>query len=145
MRGVEILESDPDELAQLVLGAHEDAPEWVDSFLEALARRRGGDLGRVLAVWGLNASEAAGMFGVSRQAVSKWLDQGIPAARAAQVADLSAATDLLVRYLKRERIPAVVRREASGLEGRSLVTLAQERSPRAALEACRAMFDFAAV
>ena len=43
-------------------------------------------------------------------AVSKWLEQGGPAERVETVADLAAATDLLVRYLQRDRIPAVVRR-----------------------------------
>jgi hypothetical protein len=48
-------------------------------------------------------------------AVSKWLEQGVPAERVETVADLAAATDLLVRYLQRDRIPAVVRRPAPAL------------------------------
>lgn len=140
-----ILDTEPRELAELLLDAHGDSPQWLDSFVEAIVRGRRGDLGRVLQVWGLNASEAAEIFGVSRQALSRWLTGGTPSARAAQVADLSAATDLLVRYVKTERIPAIVRRPADRLEGRTLITLAKERSPRAVLDACRTMFDFSTV
>ncbi len=98
----------------------------------------------MLAVWGLTQSDAARLFGVSRQAVGKWLRAGVPSERAVAVADLGAATDLLVRYLRRERIPAVVRRAAAVTGGRSLVEVAGD-DPGAALDAVRAMFDFAAM
>lgn len=89
----------------------------------------------------MSQSEAARLFGVTRQAVGKWLTGGVPAERAESVADLAAATDLLVRYLKRDRIPAVVRRQAAGLDGKSLVDLVAESRTRD-VEACRLMFDF---
>ena len=75
-------------------------------------------------VWGLSQAEAARLFGVSRQALGKWLQHGIPAERAQAVSDLAAATDLLVHYLKRDRIPAVVRRPIHALEDASLLDLA---------------------
>jgi len=81
------------------------------------------------------------MFGVSRQAVSKWFGNGIPAERAETLADLDAATDLLARKVKRERIPAVVRRSAQRLAGASLLELAEEGRHREVLEAVREMFD----
>ena len=65
-------------------------------------------------VWDLSQAAAARRFHVSRQAFAKWLRQGAPAERATAVADLAAATDLLVRHLKRDRIPAVVRRPDPG-------------------------------
>ena len=45
-----------------------------------------------------------------RQAIGKWLRQGAPAERKTVLSDLAAATDLLVHYLKRDRIPAAARR-----------------------------------
>lgn len=136
-----ILDLDPGEAAgELVADKGE---RWLDAFAAELDRRRAGaSLARTLTVWQLTQSDAARLFGVSRQAVSKWLELGVPAERAEVVADLAAATDLLVHYLKRDRIPAVVRRAVPTLENRSLLDLlAAGQSPRM-LEACRDMFAF---
>ena len=117
--------------------------EWLDAFTEALLRQRsGGELRRILQVWDLSQSEAARRFGVSRQSVAKWIAAGVPASRHEMVADLSAATDLLVHYLKSDRIPAVVRRAAGSLRGKSLVDLLESGDHQGILESCRSMFDF---
>ena len=79
---------------------------------------------------------------MSRQAIGKWLRRGVPAERARAVADLAAATDLLVHYLKRDRIPAVVRRPIPVLRGVSLMGLLAQRDTQALLAACRDMFRF---
>lgn len=137
----ELIRLDPKQAAE-VLGRARGAA-WLDDFAEHLDRVRSADaLGRVLQVWGLNQSDAARLFDVSRQAVSKWLAHGVPAERVETVADLSAATDVLVRHLKRERIPAVVRRPAAALGGRSLLELLEAGDARGVLETCRAMFAF---
>lgn len=120
-------------------------PAWVDAFCDALAEnRRVTPLARVLEVWALTGSDAARVFGVSRQAVAQWLQRGAPSDRLVAIADLAAATDLLVHYLKRERIPAVVRRPASQLGDRSLLELAATGDSAGVLRACRAMFDYGA-
>jgi predicted transcriptional regulator len=132
----------PAKAAQTILEAHGDST-WLDEFSELLDRRRAGRaLGRILDVWGLSQSEAARLFGVTRQAVSKWLAGGVPTERSEAIGDLAAATDLLVRHLKRDRIPAVVRRRARALNGRSLVDLLAATRTHDVLEACRSMFDF---
>ena len=136
---------EPEELADQIAAAHGDSPLWLDRFAAELDRRRGiGELRRVLEVWGLNQSDAARMFSVSRQAIAKWAAGGPPPERAATLADLAAATDLLVRYLRRERVPAVVRRPVDAAGGRSLLQVATS-APAEALEQCRAMFDFTRV
>ena len=133
--------SDPREAAEHLVGTH--SAEWLDVFSEALQRQRaGGELRRILQVWGLSQSEAARRFGVSRQSVAKWLASGVPASRVATIADLSVATDLLEHYLKRERIPGVVRRTAAALDDRSLLDLLETGDHRAVVKGCRAMFDF---
>jgi len=135
--------ADPRQLAADIVTAHVDDRRWLDAFSAAVdERRRGQRLSRVLAVWGLSQTEAAAAFGVTRQAVSKWLDAGEPSDRAVAIADLSAATDLLVRHITRERIPAVVRRPAANLGGQSLLGLLATRGARAVLDACQAMFAF---
>jgi len=141
---VDIERSEAAALAASILEAHREESVWLDEFSEELERGRAGRaLGRILNVWGLSQSEASRLFGVTRQAVSKWLARGVPAERAESIADLSAATDLLVRYLERERIPAVVRRKTEALDGLSLVDLVRASREPEVLLACRAMFDFA--
>lgn len=133
----------PREAAAELAAAHAHHGEWLDEFSEHLDRHRAGRaLRRTLALWDLNQSQAARLFGVSRQAVSKWLEHGVPAERAEAIADLAAATDLLVHHLKRERIPAVVRRSVPSLHGRSLLDVLAAGETRAVLEACREMFSF---
>ncbi len=139
----EVSELDPREAASKVASAFQGQPGMLDEFAQHLDRYRAGQsLSRTLTVWGLSQSEAAQLFGVSRQAVSKWADRGVPAERSEAVADLAAATDLLVRYLQRDRIPAVVRRPIAALENRSLVELLGMNQSPAILKACRDMFDF---
>ena len=97
----------------------------------------------MLNVWDLNQSEASAVFGVSRQAINKWFTQGVPSERVEALADIAAATDILIHYLKRERIPAVVRRKAQALSDRSLLDILVAGDTRRVLHACRHMFDFA--
>jgi hypothetical protein len=115
---------------------------WARRFVDELDRRvRSEPLDRILELWGLSNAAAARTFGVSRQAFGKWRSTGPPAARAAAVADLAAATDLLDRYVKRERIAAVVRRQAPALGGRSLLDLAESGDTPEVLTRTREMFD----
>ena len=55
---------------------------------------------------------------------------------------MEAITDLLDRYLKRDRIAAVVRRQAPGLGGASLIELVSSGRSREALRLTREMFAF---
>ncbi|MGH8167364.1 MAG: hypothetical protein ACREQ1_09000 [Woeseiaceae bacterium] len=138
-----VSELDPRDAAAELVAAHQGERRWLDEFAEYLDRHRAGQsLARTLAVWDLNQSQAARLFGVSRQALNKWMEHGVPAERAEAIAQLAAATDLLVRYLKRDRIPAVVRRPVAALEDKSLLDLLQGGDTAALLEACRGMFRF---
>ena len=116
--------------------------EWARSLVDELDRAvRSQPLERFVELWGLSNAGAARVFGVSRQAFSKWLQNGPPAARCGAVADLATATDLLDRYVKRERIPAVVRRPAALLDETSLLDLATSGDTRAVADSVIAMFD----
>ena len=142
-RATAILDNNPEEAAEQIFAAHRHEGAWLDAFTQSLDRRRAGEsLERTLLVWGVSQAEAARLLGVSRQAVGKWRAQGAPAARAKALADLAAATELLVRYLKRDRIPAVVRRPIPALAGVSLMDLLARGDTRALLRACRDMFRF---
>ncbi|MFV0316939.1 MAG: hypothetical protein ACK5O2_08250 [Microthrixaceae bacterium] len=125
---------------QLLTDYDEDWLSELSVELERLLGARG--LDRIMGSWNLSATALGELFGVSRQAVSKWLDEGIPADRSTQVADLEAMADILEHYLKPQRIPAVLRRTAPGLGGLSLLEMISEgRSPEA-LALTRRMFTF---
>ena len=134
---------DPRKAAAQLAAEQRADEDWLDTFAESLDRHRAAQsFRRVLSVWDLSRAAAARHFGVSRQALSKWLRDGLPAERSQTAADLAAATDLLVHYLKRDRIPAVVRRPVRELGGRSLLELLAAGETRAVLGACRDMFRF---
>ena len=133
----------PEEAVEQLLAAHGHESAWLDAFAESFDRRRAGrSFARTLEVWGLSQAEAARLFGVSRQAIGKWRRRGIPPERASAISDLAAATDLLVRYIKRDRIPAVVRRPIRVLDEASLMDLLARGDTGTLLSACRAMFRF---
>jgi hypothetical protein len=115
---------DPRSAAREVSAAGDDA--WTLEFLHALEEQvRTAPLERLMTAWDLSAAGAGRVFGVSRQAVAKWRGSGVPEDRAVALADLMAATDVLERYVRRDRISAVVRRRSEFLDGRSLLELAE--------------------
>lgn len=137
-----LAELDPQAAASLLLDEHDSA--WNAALADELDRRLvGRELERILRVWNLSRTDLGHMLGVSRQAVSKWIEGGVPAERVTQVADLAAITDVLVHYVKRHRIPAVVRRPAPNLGDVSLLDLVSDGRTTDALGATRAMFAFA--
>jgi hypothetical protein len=130
----------PEEMARELVESAD--PDWLRRLVDALDREvRAAPLQRLTALWDLSNAAAARLFGVSRQAFSKWLTSGPPGTRADDVARVAAITELLDRYVRRERIPAVVRRPAPRLEGRSLIDVLEAGEYEAASEAVAAMFD----
>lgn len=122
--------------------AEAPSEEWLRALLDDLHRElETSPLRRLLSVWDLSAAEAARMFGVTRQAFSRWLRQGPPADRRPAIADLDVATTTLERYLHRDRIPAVVRRQAPKLGGRSLLEIALAGEHESVREHVGRMFD----
>ena len=133
----------PEEAAERRLVAHGHESAWLDAFAESLGHRRASrSFACIIEVWGLSQTGAARIFGVSRRTVGEWLRQGIPPDRAPEISDLAAATVLLVRYLKRDRIPAVVQRPIRALDGTSLSDFLGRGDTQTLLSACRAMFRF---
>ena len=137
---IAITDLSPAEAAAVLLS--EGDQSWARSLVDELDRAvRTQPLERFVELWALSNAGAARVFGVSRQAFSKWLQNGPPAARAGAVADLGTATDLLDRYVKRERIPAVVRRQATSLGDASLLDLATSGDTRMVAKSVTEMFD----
>lgn len=115
---------------------------WLRDFVGRLdASLQRDTLERLVTLWGISAAEAAGFFGISRQAFAKWLQSGPPPDRAPAVAALEDATELLARHIRRERIPAVVRRPSAATGERSLLQMAAAGEHDEVLGVVRSMFD----
>jgi transcriptional regulator with XRE-family HTH domain len=129
-----------DAAAQLV--AEAPSQDWLRAVTARLDRElRKQPLDRFLTLWDVSQADVAQAFGVTRQAVSKWREEGVPADRMPALTDLATATDLLSRKVKRERIAAVVRRPAAFLDGRSLLELALAGQHADVRNAVSAMFE----
>ena len=83
-------------------------------------------------VWGLTPQQVENTFGA--------LQSGTDVQCA--VSDLTAATDLLVRYLKPDRIPVIVRKQIPARGGVSLMSLLKQGDTKTLLTTCGDMFRF---
>jgi len=95
-------------------------------------------------VFGLSVTETAGLFGVRRQAVSQWLVDGVPAARASKVTVVARISDLLDRMLVADRIPGIARTSADAYDGRTMLEMIAEDRHEELLAKVTASFDWAA-
>jgi len=130
----------PEELAKELVGTAN--ADWIRELVDALDRQiRTEPLQRLLALWDLSNAAAGRLFGVSRQAFSKWLASGPPSDRVDDVAAVDNVTALLDRYVRRERIPAVVRRPAENLGNRSIIETMEAGEYQLAAEAVAMAFD----
>ncbi len=117
-------------------------PDWLRELVDALDREvRTAPLDRLLSLWDLSNAAAARLFGVSRQAFSKWLATGPPAERADDISTIDTITELLDRYVRRDRVPAVVRRPSERFEGLSIMEMVERGSYARAADLTAAMFD----
>lgn len=130
----------PDELARELIESAD--PVWLRDLVDALDREvRVEPLQRLTTLWDLSNAAAARIFGVSRQAFAKWLASGPPAERADDIAAVDNITGTLDRYVKRERIPAVVRRSSPKAGGRSIIELLESGDYQQVEELVRSTFD----
>lgn len=130
----------PEELANELIDSAD--ADWLRELVDALDRRvRTEPLRRLTTLWDLSNAAAARMFGVSRQGFSKWLATGPPADRVDDVTAVDDITTLLDRYVKRERIPAVVRRQSPRFGDTSIVERLEDGDYEETVEAVRSMFD----
>jgi hypothetical protein len=103
----------------------------------------GTGLERLMAAWQLSITDVARLFGVARQAVQQWLDDGAPAARQPKLATILRIADLLDRNLLPERVPAVVRTPAVAYGDRSILQAVAADDHEGVHEAVARSFDWA--
>lgn len=99
---------------------------------------------RIQHLFELNFSELGRMFGVSRQAVSSWLDHGVPPAQKPKLFTVLNIAELLERKLKPGRLPAVARRPAASYGGLSVLQVIEADRHEELLESTRESFNWAA-
>lgn len=104
----------------------------------------GTGLERLIAAWQLSVSDVARLFGVARQAVQQWLDDGVPPARQPKLATVLRIADLLDRNLLPERVPAVVRTPAAAYGDRPILQAIADDDHEAVREVVERSFDWAA-
>lgn len=103
----------------------------------------GSGLRRLMEGWQLTITDVARLFGVTRQAVQQWLDDGVPSARRSKLLAVLEIADLLERNLLAERIPGVVRAPADSYAGLSLLEAIGLDRHQAVLEDVQRSFDWA--
>jgi hypothetical protein len=103
----------------------------------------GTGLERLMAAWQLSITDVARLFGVARQAVQQWLDDGAPAARQSKLATILRIADLLDRNLLPERVPGIVRTPAPAYGDRSILQAIAADDHDAVHEAVARSFDWA--
>lgn len=101
-------------------------------------------LSRIQDLLALSRTELAGLFGISRQAVSKWLDEGVPPARQPKLLTVLDLAELLARQLQPGRLPAVVRRPAPAFGNRSMIEVIAADHHEDLLAQVERSFDWAA-
>ena len=101
------------------------------------------DLERLMRSWDLTITEVGRLFGVRRQAVQQWLDEGVPTARLGKLLALAEIADLLERNLLPERIPGVVRAPAEAFGGPSMLEMIASDGHEELLRSVRRSFDWA--
>jgi predicted transcriptional regulator len=74
----------------------------------------------------LSEGELAALFGVSRSAVAKWRQRGVPVGRAADVDRVHELAEYFGRRFIAARIPQIVRMPGETLEGKSVLTVLAE-------------------
>jgi hypothetical protein len=107
-------------------------------------RREEGPLERAGHTFDLTATDLGGLFGVSRQAIGQWEEQGIPPSRQPKALAVARIADLLERNLEPGRIPAIARTPAEAYQGRSMLEMIAEDRHEELLAHVSESFDWAA-
>lgn len=99
------------------------SPTFYAQISERYKRKRDiANLLRIQTTLRLSNAELARLFhGVSRQAVGKWLEKGVPLARVAEVSRNAELVTTLTKVFKADRLPSITRAQIPGLDGRSIL------------------------
>jgi transcriptional regulator with XRE-family HTH domain len=91
-------------------------------------------LGRIRTLLQLSGSELGSVFGVTRQAIDQWCDNGVPPEKLARIDRVSEAVDELSKRFKPQRLPAIVRASMPILDDRSILQTLEDDGPSTIFE-----------
>jgi hypothetical protein len=91
----------------------------------------------------VNLSQRRLCRGVTRQAIDRWLANGVPPERQEKLAAILAVADLLERKLKSGRVAGVARRPADAYGGRTMLQMIAADRHAELLASVRGSFDWA--
>ena len=138
-RVLALTSADPDRTASALVNADAEGAARLAQYLERHLSTE--PLDRFERVWQLSSSQAATVFGVSRQAYAKWRVGGVPAERRVDVQWANQATATLLDHVKIDRIAVVVRRPSEALGGRSLLDVAKGHDLHLVSQEVDSIFD----
>ena len=110
-----------------------------------LERRSSEPLRRAMDILDLSSADVAGLIGVRRQAVDKWLLAGPPVDRAKKIGTVAEIADILQYRLRDGMPPVVARRSAEVYGDRSMLDLIEADEEEWLLRSVRASFDYSQV
>ena len=91
----------------------------------------------------LSATELGNLFGVSRQAITKWFDERrVPGDRQAKLTIVHAIVELLSRHLKVSALSGIVRTPADDYGGTSMLDMIAADRHEEVLDGAREAFDY---
>jgi len=100
-------------------------------------------LDRVADVFALRDTDLAKLFGVSRQRIAQWRDDGVPLAHQPKLNAIARIADVLERNLVVERIPGIVRTAAPAFGERTLLEQIERDEHDDAFRRVEESFDWA--
>lgn len=115
----------------------------VERMTEARASAGTDALNRVMEIFGLDRTETARLFGITRQALDHWRRQGVPTERQAKLTAILAIGELLERNLRPGVVPGVARTPAKAYNNRTMLDRIAANEQMAVLDQVRQTFDWA--
>jgi len=107
-----------------------DPMRWIVAHEQAFKRRGARDLRDVMQIFSLSSTDTGRLLGVTRQAVDQFVQKGVPVNRLADVGQIAQAARMLDGLFRSERIPQIVREPVPGLDGRTVLDIAQTEPQR---------------
>ena len=105
----------------------------------------GSPLRNAMATFELSSKDIAGLMGVTRQAVDKWLRGGPPAERLGKIGAIAGIAGILRDRLRAGMPPVVARRPAEAYGGRTMLEVIAGDEHEWLLRSVRESFDFVRV
>jgi transcriptional regulator with XRE-family HTH domain len=99
-------------------------------------------LDRIREIFDLSEHDLAALFGVQRQSVSGWRENGMPSSRLASLERIFALAEIFKREFIASRIPEIVRTPDEWLDGRNILETIRISGPEAIYAYLHKLFTY---